>query len=133
MESGAMDQVRTLAERLQIPVASTLLGLGAFPASHDLSLGMMGMHGEAWVNQAIQQSDLLIACGMRFDDRVTGVLDQLRAQRQEDPHRDRPGGDQQERQGGRCADRRSARDSGNRCCRRLRRARTPPGFEPSTR
>ena len=69
-----MDQVRTLAERLQIPVASTLLGLGAFPASHELSLGMMGMHGEAWVNQAIQQSDLLIACGMRFDDRVTGVL-----------------------------------------------------------
>jgi len=74
MDSGAVDQVRTLAERLQIPVASTLLGLGAFPASHDLSLGMMGMHGEAWVNQAIQQSDLLIACGMRFDDRVTGVL-----------------------------------------------------------
>jgi acetolactate synthase-1/2/3 large subunit len=74
LESDAMDQVRTLAERLQIPVASTLLGLGAFPASHPLSLGMMGMHGEAWVNQAIQQSDLLIACGMRFDDRVTGVL-----------------------------------------------------------
>jgi len=74
MESNAMDQLRTLAERLQIPVASTLLGLGAFPASHELSLGMMGMHGEAWVNQAIQQSDLLIACGMRFDDRVTGVL-----------------------------------------------------------
>ena len=73
-ESNAMDQVRTLAERLQIPVASTLLGLGAFPASHELSLGMMGMHGEAWVNQAIQQSDLLIACGMRFDDRVTGVI-----------------------------------------------------------
>jgi acetolactate synthase-1/2/3 large subunit len=74
LESGAMDQVRTLAERLNIPVASTLLGISAFPASHDLSLGMMGMHGEAWVNQAIQQSDLLIACGMRFDDRVTGVL-----------------------------------------------------------
>jgi len=74
MEANAMDQLRTLAERLQIPVASTLLGLGAFPASHELSLGMMGMHGEAWVNQAIQQSDLLIACGMRFDDRVTGVL-----------------------------------------------------------
>jgi len=74
LESKAMDQVRTLAERLQIPVATTLLGLGAFPASHELSLGMMGMHGEAWVNQAIQQSDLLIACGMRFDDRVTGVI-----------------------------------------------------------
>ena len=74
IESNAMDQVRSLAERLQIPVASTLLGLGAFPASHELSLGMMGMHGEAWVNKAIQKSDLIIACGMRFGDRVTGVL-----------------------------------------------------------
>jgi acetolactate synthase-1/2/3 large subunit len=59
---------------MRIPVASTLLGLGGFPASHPLSLGMMGMHGEAWVNHAIQQADLLIACGMRFDDRVTGTL-----------------------------------------------------------
>ncbi len=74
IESGARNQVLALSERLQIPVASTLLGLGGFPASHPLSLGMMGMHGEAWVNQAIQQSDLLIACGMRFDDRVTGSL-----------------------------------------------------------
>ncbi len=72
MESGAMEQVRTLAERAQIPVALTLLGLGSFPASHPLNLGMMGMHGEAWVNHAIQEADLLIACGMRFDDRVTG-------------------------------------------------------------
>jgi acetolactate synthase-1/2/3 large subunit len=74
IQSGAYEQVRTLAERMQIPVASTLLGLGAFPASHGLSLGMMGMHGEAWVNNAIQNADLLIACGMRFDDRVTGTL-----------------------------------------------------------
>ena len=74
IQSGAREQILALAERLQIPVASTLLGLGGFPASHPLSLGMMGMHGEAWVNQAIQQSDLLIACGMRFDDRVTGSL-----------------------------------------------------------
>ena len=73
-ESGAMEQVRALAERTQIPVALTLLGLGAFPASHPLNLGMMGMHGEAWVNDAIQNADLLIACGMRFDDRVTGKL-----------------------------------------------------------
>ncbi|HEV2323813.1 MAG TPA: biosynthetic-type acetolactate synthase large subunit, partial [Terracidiphilus sp.] len=72
MESGAMEQVRTLAERAQIPVGLTLLGLGGFPASHPLNLGMMGMHGEAWVNHAIQEADLLIACGMRFDDRVTG-------------------------------------------------------------
>jgi acetolactate synthase-1/2/3 large subunit len=74
VESGAMEQVRTLAERAQIPVGLTLLGLGAFPASHPLNLGMMGMHGEAWVNHAIQEADLLIACGMRFDDRVTGTI-----------------------------------------------------------
>ncbi len=74
MQSGAMDQVRALAERAQIPVACTLLGLGSFPASHPLNLGMMGMHGESWVNHSIQEADLLIACGMRFDDRVTGNL-----------------------------------------------------------
>jgi acetolactate synthase-1/2/3 large subunit len=74
LQSRAGDELRTLAERMRIPVASTLLGLGGFPASHPLSLGMMGMHGEAWVNHAIQQADLLIACGMRFDDRVTGTL-----------------------------------------------------------
>jgi acetolactate synthase-1/2/3 large subunit len=72
--SGAMQEVRDLAERAGIPVALTLLGLGAFPASHPLNLGMMGMHGEAWVNNAIQEADLLLALGMRFDDRVTGTL-----------------------------------------------------------
>jgi acetolactate synthase I/II/III large subunit len=74
LESRAMRQVRALAERAQIPVTCTLLGLGSFPASHELNLGMMGMHGEFFVNQSIQQADLLIACGMRFDDRVTGSL-----------------------------------------------------------
>jgi acetolactate synthase I/II/III large subunit len=74
IQSGAMSQVRALAERAQIPVACTLLGLGGFPASHELNLGMMGMHGESWVNHSIQEADLLIACGMRFDDRVTGSL-----------------------------------------------------------
>ena len=73
-ESNAMEQVRTLAERAQIPMAMTLLGLGNIPAAHPLNLGMMGMHGEAWVNEAIQEADLLIACGMRFDDRVTGTV-----------------------------------------------------------
>ena len=76
VDSGARDQVIDFAERRQIPVASTLLGLGAFPTDHPLSLGMMGMHGETWVNHAIQQSDLLLAFGMRFDDRVTGNLAQ---------------------------------------------------------
>ena len=74
MLGNAMAEFREFAERGQIPVAMTLLGIGAFPASHALNLGMMGMHGEAWVNSAIQQADLLIALGMRFDDRVTGVL-----------------------------------------------------------
>ena len=72
--SGAMDEVRAFAEKANIPVGLTLLGLGGFPASHPLSLGMMGMHGEAWLNTTIQEADLLIALGMRFDDRVTGNL-----------------------------------------------------------
>ena len=72
--SGAMREVRDFAERAGIPVALTLLGLGALPASHPLNLGMMGMHGEAWVNHAIQEADVLLAFGMRFDDRVTGTL-----------------------------------------------------------
>jgi acetolactate synthase-1/2/3 large subunit len=72
--SNAEHELRAFAERAQIPVAVTLLGIGGFPASHPLSLGMMGMHGEAWVNTAIQEADLLVAIGMRFDDRVTGNL-----------------------------------------------------------
>ncbi len=72
--SGAMVEVREFAERAGIPVALTLLGIGAFPAAHPLNLGMMGMHGEAWVNHTIQEADLLLAFGMRFDDRVTGNL-----------------------------------------------------------
>jgi acetolactate synthase-1/2/3 large subunit len=72
--SGAMEEVQTFAEKANIPVGLTLLGLGGFPASHPLSLGMMGMHGEAWLNTTIQEADLLIAFGMRFDDRVTGNL-----------------------------------------------------------
>jgi len=72
--SGAMREVYEFAEKSQIPVAMTLLGISSFPASHPLNLGMMGMHGEAWVNKAIQESDLLLAFGMRFDDRVTGNL-----------------------------------------------------------
>lgn len=72
--SGAMDELRQLAERAGIPVALTLLGKGAMPESHPMVLGMMGMHGEATSNYAIQESDLLIALGMRFDDRVTGNL-----------------------------------------------------------
>jgi len=72
--SGAMEELKHFAEKTQTPIAMTLLGLGSVPATHPYSLGMMGMHGEAYCNQAIQNADLLLAFGMRFDDRVTGHL-----------------------------------------------------------
>jgi acetolactate synthase-1/2/3 large subunit len=74
LKSGACDEVLALAERAHVPLAMTLLGIGCMPAHHPLNLGMMGMHGEHWVNEAIQEADLLLALGMRFDDRVTGKL-----------------------------------------------------------
>jgi acetolactate synthase I/II/III large subunit len=74
LQSEAMKEVAEFAELANIPVAMTLLGISGFPATHPLNLGMMGMHGEAWVNHAIQEADLLLAFGMRFDDRVTGNL-----------------------------------------------------------
>ena len=76
LKSGACAEVLELAERAHIPVSMTLLGIGSVPAHHPLNLGMMGMHGEHWVNEAIQEADLLLALGMRFDDRVTGKLAQ---------------------------------------------------------
>jgi len=72
--SGAARELAEFVEKTQTPVAMTLLGIGGLPADHPLNMGMMGMHGEAWVNQAIQEADLLLAMGMRFDDRVTGNL-----------------------------------------------------------
>jgi acetolactate synthase-1/2/3 large subunit len=72
--SGAMRTLQEFAEKTQTPVTLTLLGKGALPEEHPLCLGMMGMHGEAYANQAIQDADLLLAFGMRFDDRVTGNL-----------------------------------------------------------
>jgi acetolactate synthase I/II/III large subunit len=74
MVSGAMKTFDQFVRAGHFPVAMTLLGIGCFPAGDPLNLGMMGMHGEAWVNHAIQEADLLIAVGMRFDDRVTGDL-----------------------------------------------------------
>jgi acetolactate synthase I/II/III large subunit len=74
MISGAMRAFEQFVRAGQFHVAMTLLGIGCFPANDPLNLGMMGMHGEAWVNHAIQEADLLIAVGMRFDDRVTGDL-----------------------------------------------------------
>jgi len=72
--SGACDELRELAEKAQIPVVSTLLGIGCFPESHPLSFGMLGMHGTYVANQAVSGCDLVIAIGMRFDDRATGRL-----------------------------------------------------------
>ncbi len=74
IKANAMSLLLEFVHKTNIPVALTLLGLGGFPATHERSLGMMGMHGEAWVNTAIQEADLIIALGMRFDDRVTGNL-----------------------------------------------------------
>ncbi|MEX0785721.1 MAG: biosynthetic-type acetolactate synthase large subunit [Dehalococcoidia bacterium] len=72
--SRAYDELRELAERAHIPVICTLLGLGGFPGSHELFMGMPGMHGMYWNNIAIGEADLVMGIGMRFDDRVTGRL-----------------------------------------------------------
>src|SRR5688500_2997178 len=72
IQAGAAGELRALAERTGVPVVTTLHGLGAFPEDHPLSLGMPGMHGWVHVNRAIQECDVLLAIGMRFDDRVTG-------------------------------------------------------------
>jgi acetolactate synthase-1/2/3 large subunit len=73
--SGAHKELRQLAERIKAPLTWTLMGIGAFPGDHELSLGMLGMHGTAYANHAIMESDLILAVGARFDDRVTGRLD----------------------------------------------------------
>ncbi len=70
--SGAYAELKALAESTGIPVITTLLGLSGFPSGHPLSLGMLGMHGMYWANIAVDQADLIVGVGMRFDDRVTG-------------------------------------------------------------
>ena len=75
ISSGAHILLRELAEKIQAPVTMTFMGLGGFPGTHKLSLGMLGMHGTAYANHATMESDLIIAIGARFDDRVTGRLD----------------------------------------------------------
>lgn len=75
--SKAHAQIQELAERFQLPVTTTLMGLGAFDEHHPLSVGMLGMHGTAYANFAVSECDLLIAVGARFDDRVTGKLDEF--------------------------------------------------------
>jgi acetolactate synthase-1/2/3 large subunit len=75
--SGAEAAVSALAEKLQAPVTNTLLGKGCFPESHRLSLGMLGMHGTAYANKAVQHCDLLISIGSRWDDRIVGKLSEF--------------------------------------------------------
>jgi acetolactate synthase-1/2/3 large subunit len=75
--SGAEKELKELAEKNKIPVTTTLTGLGGFPETHALSLKMLGMHGSAYANYAIMDSDLIIAVGSRFDDRVTGKIDEF--------------------------------------------------------
>jgi acetolactate synthase-1/2/3 large subunit len=72
--SGATEEVRALAEAVVAPVTMTLMGMGVMPADHPLSLGMLGMHGTRYANYAVTESDLIIAIGARFDDRVTGKI-----------------------------------------------------------
>src|SRR5208337_540275 len=77
ISSNSAKDLLGLAERLSIPVASTLMGLGGFPGDHELFLGMLGMHGTYAANMAISTCDLIIAVGARFDDRATGKVDEF--------------------------------------------------------
>jgi acetolactate synthase-1/2/3 large subunit len=80
ISSNASKELTLLAEKLGIPVTMTLMGLGSFPGNHRLSLGMLGMHGTFIANMAVMESDLLIAVGSRFDDRVTGKIESFAPQ-----------------------------------------------------
>jgi acetolactate synthase-1/2/3 large subunit len=77
ISSNASEELTTFARTLAIPVTCTLMGLGCFPGVDELSLGMLGMHGTYWANMAVTNCDLLIAVGSRFDDRVTGKIDEF--------------------------------------------------------
>jgi acetolactate synthase I/II/III large subunit len=74
ISAGASEELRTLARKTGIPVTMTVMGLGAFPSDNPLTLDMLGMHGSVYANYAVEQADLLIALGVRFDDRVTGKV-----------------------------------------------------------
>ncbi len=77
ISSGASEELLELAEKIQAPVTTSLMGLGAFPEVHPLALKMLGMHGTEYANYAVQEADVLIAIGVRFDDRVTGKVDKF--------------------------------------------------------
>ena len=77
ISAEASEELREFAERTQIPVATTLMGIGCFPESHPLSLKWLGMHGTVYANNAVNEADLLLAIGVRFDDRVTGKVEKF--------------------------------------------------------
>src|SRR5690606_20583202 len=77
VHAGAAHAARTLAERSSLPTVTTLMALGAMPAAHALSLGMLGMHGAPYTNLVLDECDLLVAVGARFDDRATGKLERF--------------------------------------------------------
>lgn len=80
IHANGADELLELAEKLHLPVTPTLMGLGCFPSAHPLSLGMLGMHGTYYANMSISESDLIIAIGVRFDDRVTGAIEKFAPQ-----------------------------------------------------
>ena len=77
INSGASEELTKFALKTGIPVAMTVMGLGAFPGNHEQSLHMLGMHGTVYSNYAVNEADLLLAFGVRFDDRVTGKLSEF--------------------------------------------------------
>ena len=92
VSGNAWEELRELAYKTGAPVTTTLMGLGAFPESHSQSLGMLGMHGTWAANMAIQECDVLVAIGARFDDRVTGPCCRFFRQNQKkNTHRHRSG------------------------------------------
>ena len=97
VNAEASEELRELALSGNFPVTCTLMGLGAFPAPHQQWLGMLGMHGTRAANYAMDEADLIVAIGARFDDRITGKLSRVRAAGEVHPHRHRPGRDLQER------------------------------------
>jgi acetolactate synthase-1/2/3 large subunit len=90
VHSGASAQAVELAEKASLPTVMTLMALGAMPVDHPLSLGMLGMHGARCTNLALDECDLLIAVGARFDDRATGKVAGFLSAGEDHPHRHRP-------------------------------------------
>ena len=99
INGNAAEELTELVVTGGFPITCTVMGLGGFPAPHDQWLGMLGMHGTRTANYAMDNADLIVAVGARFDDRITGKLVRVRAAREVRPHRHRPGRDLQERAG----------------------------------